>query len=60
MSGEDLVDAALAGFDLGEFVTVPSLPDVADWNNFEAARALLRPKLSFTKPAPRYSKGLKS
>jgi uncharacterized protein len=60
MSGEDLVDAALAGFDLGEFVTVPSLPDVADWNNFEAARQLLRPKLSSTKPAPRYGTSLKS
>lgn len=60
MSGEDLVDAALAGFDLGEFVTVPSLPDVAEWNHFEAARQLLRPKLSFTKPATRYSKSLKS
>jgi short-subunit dehydrogenase len=60
MSGEVLVDAALAGFDLGEFVTVPSLPDVAEWNNFEAARQLLRPKLSFTKPAARYSKSLKS
>src|SRR5882757_8727439 len=26
MSGDDLVDSALAGFDLGEFATVPSLP----------------------------------
>jgi short-subunit dehydrogenase len=60
MSGEDLVDAALAGFDLGEFVTLPSLPDVAEWNNFEAARQLLRPKLSLTKPAPRYSKSRNS
>jgi short-subunit dehydrogenase len=60
MSGEDLVDAALAGFDLGEFVTLPSLPDVAEWNNFEAARQLLRPKLSLTKPAPRYGTSLKS
>ena len=60
MSGEDLVDAALAGFDLGEFVTLPSVPDVADWNNFEAARQLLRPKLSLTKPAPRYGKSRKS
>jgi hypothetical protein len=39
---------------------VPSLPDVADWNNFEAARQLLRPKLSATKPAPRYGDSLKS
>jgi uncharacterized protein len=56
MSGEDLVDAALAGFDLGEFVTVPSLPDVADWNAFEAARQALRPNLSLAKPAQRYLK----
>jgi uncharacterized protein len=55
MSAEDLVDAALAGFDLGEFITVPSLPEIADWNAFEAARQTLRPKLSFAKPAQRYS-----
>jgi hypothetical protein len=56
MSGEDLVDAALAGFDLGEFVTVPSLPDIADWKAFEAARQVLRPQLSATKPAQRYAR----
>jgi short-subunit dehydrogenase len=54
MSGEDLVDAALAGFDLGEFATVPSLPDVTDWNAFEGARKALGPNLSHTKPAQRY------
>jgi uncharacterized protein len=56
MSGEDLVDAALAGLDLGEVVTVPSLPDIADWNAFEAARQALRPRLSLAKPAQRYSR----
>jgi hypothetical protein len=54
MSGDDLVDAALAGFDLGEVITVPSLPDATDWNAFEAARHALRPNLSHTKPAERY------
>lgn len=54
MSGEDLVDAALAGLDLGEFATVPSLPDVADWDAFEAARDVLRPNLSLSQPARRY------
>lgn len=54
MSAEDLVDAALAGFDLGEAVTVPSLPESADWDNFEANRRVLQPKLSRSVPADRY------
>ena len=32
-----MVDAALAGLDQGEFATVPSLPNLADWNAYEAA-----------------------
>src|SRR5690349_11611737 len=43
MSADDLVAAALAGFDLGEFATIPSLPDVADWNAYERALDTLRP-----------------
>ncbi|HEV3106163.1 MAG TPA: SDR family oxidoreductase [Trinickia sp.] len=55
MSAEDMVDAALAGLDQGEFATIPSLPDVADWNAFEAARATLSlPNLSRSEPAARY------
>lgn len=54
MSGDDLVDAAMAGLDQGEVITVPSLPDVADWNTFEAARAALGPNLSRDQPATRY------
>ena len=54
MTVDDLVDASLAGFDAGEFVTVPALPDLADWNTFEAARLALKPNLSRTKPAARY------
>lgn len=54
MSGADMVDAALTGFALGEFATVPSLLDVADWEAFEGARAALAPNLSHARPAPRY------
>ena len=56
MSGDDLVDSALAGFDLGEFATVPSLPESDDWNAFEQARLALRPNLSHVKPASRYAR----
>jgi short-subunit dehydrogenase len=56
MEGEVLVDAALAGFDLGETVTIPSLPDNADWDALMEARSRLRPNLSHSKPAPRYSR----
>jgi hypothetical protein len=54
MDAEDLVDAALAGLDQGEFATLPSLPEVADWNAFQSARAALGPNLSHSKPAVRY------
>lgn len=54
MDVHDLVDAALAGFDAGEAVTIPSLPDVKDWQAFEAARLKLAPNLSRSRPAPRY------
>jgi short-subunit dehydrogenase len=54
MNPDDLVDAALAGLDQHELVTVPSLPDQSDWNSFESARLALGPKLSRKKPAERY------
>jgi len=54
MNGDDMVDAALAGFDQGELVTIPSLPDINDWNAYEAARQRLIPKLSLSSPAARY------
>lgn len=54
MDVHDLVDAALAGFDAGEVVTIPSLPDVADWQAFETARQKLLPNLSRNTPAARY------
>jgi hypothetical protein len=54
MTVENLVDAALAGLDLGETVTIPSLPDVVDWNAYDAARRALAPGLSLNVPAKRY------
>jgi short-subunit dehydrogenase len=57
MSAEDMVDAALAGFDLGEGVTIPSLQETADWEAYEAARQKLMPNLSRSVPAARYRSG---
>jgi short-subunit dehydrogenase len=55
MTAEDMVDAALAGLDQGEIVTIPSLPDKAEWDGFDAARRAMSGKLSSTVPARRYN-----
>ena len=36
-----LVDAAVIGFDRKELVTLPPVPDVADWEAFEQAHMVL-------------------
>lgn len=54
MDVDDMVDAAIAGLDRGEQVTIPSLPDMGDWEAYEAARQSLMPKLSLRPPASRY------
>ena len=54
MTAEDMVDASLAGLDRNELITIPALPDVADWERYEAARKALGPNLSHQKPAARY------
>jgi short-subunit dehydrogenase len=54
MSAEDMVDAALAGLDQGETVTIPSLPDKAEWDAFDAARRAMSVRLSSAVPARRY------
>jgi short-subunit dehydrogenase len=56
MTAEDMVDAALAGLDQGELVTIPSLPDAADWERFNNARQHLQPNLSHKLPAARYKR----
>jgi uncharacterized protein len=55
MSVQDTVDAALAGLDQGEVVTIPSLPDKAEWDRFEAARRAMSGRLSSAVPARRYN-----
>lgn len=54
MQAGEMVDAALAGLDLGETVTLPALPDMAAWAAYEGARAALVPNLSHALPAERY------
>jgi uncharacterized protein len=54
MSTEDMVDAALAGLDQGERVTIPSLHNGDEWNRFEAARVAISQQFGNTAPAPRY------
>lgn len=54
MPVEELVDAALAGLDQGETITIPSLPDTADWTAFETARQKLASNASRDRPAARY------
>jgi short-subunit dehydrogenase len=54
MEVDELVDAALAGFDRRETVTIPSLPDAGQWSTFEAARAAMIPNFSQVHAAARY------
>ncbi len=58
MSAADMVDASLAGLDQGELVTIPALPNAADWAAYENARQVLMPQLSRAQPAQRYLKKL--
>ena len=50
----DKVDAALVGLDRRELVTIPSLPESADWEAYTAARVYLGPNLSRQHAADRY------
>lgn len=54
MDAGHMVDAAMAGFDNGETVTVPSLEHHGLWTAFDVARHELWPHLSLDRPAPRY------
>ena len=54
MDVDDMVDAALVGLDRGESVTIPSLPDIADWEAYTAARLHLGLNLSRRHAADRY------
>ncbi|WP_367254268.1 SDR family NAD(P)-dependent oxidoreductase [Pseudomonas sp. stari2] len=54
MEAGEMVDAALSGLDQGELVTIPSLPDAAEWQAFVAARHVMAPNLSHSSAASRY------
>ncbi|WP_439638623.1 SDR family NAD(P)-dependent oxidoreductase [Nevskia sp.] len=56
MEVDEMVDAALAGLDQGELITIPSLPDPADWDALTAARLHMAPRLSLNKAAARYQR----
>ena len=56
MDVDEMVDAALAGLDLGETVTIPSLPEAGDWDAFNAMRLGLAPRLSLQRAASRYGR----
>ena len=54
MSTDDLVDAAFAGLDQGETVTLPSLEDASLWETFDAVRIKMFHATQTKKPASRY------
>ncbi|MBZ9605906.1 SDR family NAD(P)-dependent oxidoreductase [Phyllobacterium chamaecytisi] len=56
MSAEDMVDAALAGLDNHEDVTLPSVADASLWDAYDAARSKLFLATQTGKTAPRYAK----
>lgn len=54
MEVDELVDAALVGFDRRETVTIPPLPDADQWTAFEAARQRMIPNFAQVHAADRY------
>lgn len=54
MPAEKMVDAALAGLDLGEVVTIPPLQDGALWDEYEALRRRICADLAHAEPSARY------
>jgi len=58
MDVEELVDAALIGFDRRETVTIPPLPDAGQWTAFNAARQAMLPNFAQAHAAERYRTAL--
>jgi short-subunit dehydrogenase len=54
MQTDDPVDAALAGLDAGERVTIPGLHEAEAWTRWEQDRREMSQKFRNPKPAPRY------
>ena len=57
MTADNCVDAALAGLDAGETVTLPSVEDPNLWATFDSARLALAQATQTEKPASRYGLG---
>lgn len=55
MDVNELVDAALVGFDRREAVTIPPLHDGTLWDAFDRARQAMLPNFGSVHPAPRYT-----
>jgi short-subunit dehydrogenase len=60
MDVAELVDAALVGFDRRETVTIPPLPDEAQWQTFDAARKALLPGFGNARAGLRYQADLRT
>jgi hypothetical protein len=43
MKADEMVDAALSGLDQGELITIPSLPYMANWQAYGAAKTHAEP-----------------
>jgi short-subunit dehydrogenase len=54
MEADDLVDAALVGFDRRETITIPPLPDAGQFEAMQQARLAMGPNLSKRDVAERY------
>lgn len=50
----EMVDAALVGFDRRELITIPSLPEAAQWETFNGARQAMLANFAQEHAAPRY------
>ena len=54
MPVDELVDAAMVGFDRRETITIPPLPDAAHWDQYQAARQAMLPGFGNVRAAERY------
>ncbi|AXB80394.1 SDR family oxidoreductase [Novosphingobium sp. P6W] len=54
MPADAMVDAALAGLDLGEVVTIPPLQDGTLWDDYETQRQRIARDLAHATPGARY------
>jgi short-subunit dehydrogenase len=57
MAVDEMVDAALVGYDRREAITIPSLPDSGQWEAFNAARQAMMPNFGNEHAASRYRVG---